>query len=138
MMELLKPYRKCHCVLCEAFCWMDDFFEVHNILMMSPMFQVQTAKLSFETFCFMDFFEAHTIHDEPNVPGASAKPETIMIDMPASTIQTKTMNIPHHIEYPDWTKFVSSLNHKQYEELKTYYGVAVDASFFAKACLMLI
>ena len=25
-----------------------------------------------------------------------------------------------HIEYPDRTKFVSSMNHEQYEELKTY------------------
>jgi hypothetical protein len=65
----------------------------------------------FKTFYLRDDFEAHTMDDEPsNVPGATAKPETINT-MPGVPMQTKTMNIPPcigcerytvvHIEYPD-------------------------------------
>jgi hypothetical protein len=43
-----------------------------------------------------------------------------------------------HIEYPDRTKFVSSMKHEQYEEMKTYNDLVVDAGFFAKSCPMVI
>ena len=39
-----------------------------------------------------------------------------------------------HIEYPDRTKFVSSMNHEQYEELKTYSDLDGCASVSVKIC----
>jgi hypothetical protein len=79
----------------------------------------------FETICLMDDFEAHAMDDEPNVPGATANPENI-ITMPVPSNKDNE-HPPHalainnsmvvHIEYPDWTTFVSSMNHEQYEEL---------------------
>jgi hypothetical protein len=33
---------------------------------------------------------------------------------------------------------VSSMNHEQYEEMKTYNDLVVDAGFFAKSCPMVI
>ena len=38
-----------------------------------------------------------------------------------------------HIEYPDRTKFVSSMNHEQYEELETTYN---DLDFCPMVCSM--
>jgi hypothetical protein len=43
-----------------------------------------------------------------------------------------------HIAYPDRNKFVSSMIHEQYEEMKTYNDLVVDAGFFAKSCPMAI
>jgi hypothetical protein len=43
-----------------------------------------------------------------------------------------------HIEYPDRTKSVSSMNHEQSEEMRTYNDLVLDASFFAKSCPMVI
>jgi hypothetical protein len=93
----------------------------------------------------MDDSEAHAMDDEPNVPGATANPETI-IAMPVPTNKdsehfTHALSIEDTvvcIEYPDLTKFVSSMNHEQYEELKTYNDVAMDSSFFASSCPMVI
>jgi hypothetical protein len=106
---------------------------------------LENAIVFFETFCLMDDFEAHAMDDEPNVPGATANPETI-ITMPVPTNKdhehpTHALAIEDmvvHIEYPDRTKFVSSMNHEQYEELKTYNDIATDSSFFAKSCPMVI
>jgi hypothetical protein len=105
---------------------------------------LENAIVFFETFCLMDDFEAHAMDDEPNVPGATANPETITT-MPVPTNKdnehfthaSSTEDTVVHIEYPDRTKFVTSMNHEdQFEELKTYNDVAVDASFFARSCPM--
>jgi hypothetical protein len=106
---------------------------------------LENAIVFFETFCLMDDFEAHAVDDEPNIPGATTKPETIIpmpiptnkdIDYPSHELTMKNTRV--HIEYPDRTKFVSSMNHEQYEELKTYNDFAKDVSFFAELCPMVI
>jgi hypothetical protein len=97
--------------------------------------------------CLMDDFEAHaSMDDEPNIPGATANPETIItIHIPTNKDNEHPTNalaiedtVVVRIEYPDRTKFVSSMNHEQYEELKTYNNDAMDSSFFAKSCPMVI
>jgi hypothetical protein len=88
----------------------------------------------------MDNFEAHAMDDETDIPSTTAKPETITtIPFPAN----KDMEYPSHelamkdtmvhIEYPDRTKFVSSMNHEQYEEMRTYNDLVMDAGFFAQS-----
>jgi hypothetical protein len=55
------------------------------------------------------------------------KPETIITmpfpankDIEYSPHELAMKDTMVHIEYPDRTKFVSSMNHEQYEEMKTY------------------
>jgi hypothetical protein len=97
----------------------------------------------------MDDFEAHAIWTmnpwtQSNVPCTTTMPETIIL-MPVPTNNNhdyRPQCIAHerchgpHIEYPDWTKFVSSMNHEQYEELRTYNNLVKNASFFANLCPM--
>jgi hypothetical protein len=108
---------------------------------------LENAIVFFETFCLMDDFEAHaTMDDETNIPGTTNKCETIFMTMPAPA--NRDIDYPSHelamkdtmvhIECPDRTKFVSSMNHEQYEEKKTYNDLVKNASFFAKSCPMVI
>jgi hypothetical protein len=107
---------------------------------------LENALVFFETFCLMDDFEAHVVDDETDIPSTTAEPDTTVITMPFPA--NKDIEYPSHelamkdtmvhIEYPDRTKFVSSMNHEQYEETKTYNDLAVDAGFFAKSCPMVI
>jgi hypothetical protein len=108
---------------------------------------LENAIVFFETFCMMDDFEAHVMDDETDIlPGTTYKFETIFITMtfpankdieyPSHELAMKDTMV--HIEYPDRTKFVSSMNHEQYEEMKTYNDLVVDAGFFAKSCPMVI
>jgi hypothetical protein len=93
-----------------------------------------------------DDFEAHAMDDETDIPSTTAKPETTVITMPfpanndieypSHELAMKDTMV--HIEYPDRTKFVSSMNHEQYEEMKSYNDLVVDAGFFAKSCPMVI
>jgi hypothetical protein len=77
----------------------------------------------FECFCLIDDFNLHSL-DELNVPSEESKHS-----IPSSTKSSPTNKEAHepsamedtiHIEYPDRTKFVSSMNHEQYQELKLY------------------
>jgi hypothetical protein len=106
---------------------------------------LENAIVFFETFCLMDDFEAHAMDDETNIPSTTAKPETINtmpfaankdIEYPSHELAMKDTIV--HIEYPDRTKFVSSMNHEQYEEMRTCIDLVVDASFFAKSCPLAI
>jgi hypothetical protein len=99
----------------------------------------------FETFCLRDDFEAHAMDDETNIPSTTTKPETIItmlvptnkdIESPSHELVLKDTMV--HIFYPDRTKFVSSMNHEQYEEMKTYNDLVVDASIFAQSSPLVI
>jgi hypothetical protein len=123
---------------------------------------LENAIMFFETFCLEDDFEAHAI-DETNNPIATMEcvPVTIVLPLankdsnyspPAITVpapDNKDSNYSHYapimkdtmvyIEYPDRTKFVSSMNNEQYEELKTYYDVGCGCQCLCKAyCPMVI
>jgi hypothetical protein len=54
---------------------------------------LENAIVFFETFCLKDDFEAHAMDDETNIPGTTAKPETI-ITMPVPT--NKDIKYPSH------------------------------------------
>jgi hypothetical protein len=79
---------------------------------------LENAIVFFETFCLMDDFEAHVMDDETNIPSTTAKPEITVTTMPFPA--NKDIEYPSHemamkdtmvhIEYPDRTKFVSSMN----------------------------
>jgi hypothetical protein len=93
-----------------------------------------------------DDFEAHAMDDEPNVPGATANPETI-IPIPVPTNKDNERPTRTHWLLKIWWSTLNiligpslclSMNHEQYEELKTYNDVAMDSSFFAKSCPMVI
>jgi hypothetical protein len=58
------------------------------------------------------------------------------IEYPSHELDMKDTMV--HFEYPDRTKFVSSMNHEQYEEIKTYNDLVVDASFFAQSCCPMV
>jgi CRISPR/Cas system CSM-associated protein Csm4 (group 5 of RAMP superfamily) len=87
---------------------------------------LENAIVLFETFCLMDDFEDHAMDDEINISSTTPKPETINtmpfpankgIAYPSHELAMKTTMV--HIEYPDRAKLVSSMNHEQYEEMKT-------------------
>jgi hypothetical protein len=82
----------------------------------------------FESFCLEDDFELHSL-DELHV--TSEEFEYVPLnDNPSPT--NKEAHEPNHapamedttvhIEYPDRTKFVASMNHEQYEELIDWYA----------------
>ena len=90
---------------------------------------LESAIVFFETFCLKDDFEAHAMDDEPNAPCTTVESVPIKTIMPVPANKAPDYSTHHapvmkdtmvHIEYPDRTKFVSSMNHEQYEELKTY------------------
>ena len=84
---------------------------------------LENAILFFDNFCLEDDFELHSL-DEPNVPNEEFG-YVPPCDKPSTT--NKEAHEPNHasamedtavcIEYPDRTKFVSSMNHERYEEL---------------------
>ena len=82
----------------------------------------------FETFCLETDFEAHAMDDSQ--PYATVEPVFAAPTKPTTTDNKENLNyspyVPAekdamvHIEYPDRTKFVASMNHEQYEELESY------------------
>ena len=104
---------------------------------------LEDAILFFETFCLTDDFTAHSMDDETNVLGTTVETVPIVATMAVVATNKDRIYSPHalvmkytmvHIEYPDRTKFVSSMNHEQYEELKTYSDLDGGASVSVKIC----
>ncbi len=92
---------------------------------------LELAIAFFETFCVEANFEAHAMNESQ--PCATVEPDEPVLAAPTKPTTTDKEN-PHyhscapaekdamvHIEYPDRTKFVASMNHEQYEELESYY-----------------
>ena len=95
------------------------------------------AIMFFEFFWLEDDFQLHSL-DEPNVPNEEFEFVPLSNDKPSLTTNeahepsptTNEAHEPHyarasmeddvHVEYPDRTKFVSSMTQEQYQELKLY------------------
>jgi hypothetical protein len=82
----------------------------------------------FDSFCLEDDFELHSL-DELHVP--SEEFEFVPPNYTPSPTNKEAHEPTHapamedttvHIEYPDRTKFVPSMNHEQYEEFIDLYG----------------
>lgn len=105
---------------------------------------LEDAIVFFETFCLKDDFTAHSMDDETNALGTTVETVPIIVTMmPGVATNEDPIYSPHalvmkntmvHIEYPDRTKFVPSMNHEQYEELKTYSDLDDGASVSVKIC----
>ena len=107
---------------------------------------LEDAIVFFETFWLTDDFSAHSMADETHVLGTTVETVPIVVTMPGAVATNKKDPVysPHalvmkntmvHIEYPDRTKFVSSMNHEKYEEeLKTYSELDGGASVSVKIC----
>ena len=97
---------------------------------------LENAILFFEVFCVEDDFETDVMEVESKVPSTA-----IVEPVPFVTTSDTNSNYPCHtpadttvyVEYPDRTKFVSSMNHEQYEELETTYN---DLDFCPMVCSM--